>query len=202
MASTPSSEASDLTRVVDVSERIKELSRDAAQMRIQAMNARVQTRSAGATVPGFEMVSIHMSDLSQDLDGSARRLRDLTVEWVRAVSGLVGCDRQRDLLRAVDAGAAPAAVAAACARNDAQRGALTDHVARCRRAFLTELEDAERMSALGCMLASSAKIEATYGGSIADRLGATAGTFAQVARDVHDAVTHLIRGARMRRGVA
>jgi hypothetical protein len=199
---TPSGDAGELTHVIDVSEKIQQLSRDAAQMRLQAVNARVQTRTGRAAVPGFEMVAIHMSELSVDLDASAQRLRGLTVDWVHAVSGLLGCHRERALLDEVDAAAAPAAIAAARGRSDARRRALGERIERCRRAFLAELEGTEQMSAMGRVLASSAKIEATYGGPLADHLGATAGTFARLAHDVHGSVRSLIGRARVRRELA
>jgi hypothetical protein len=197
--SPASNDASELTRVVDVSAKIHQLSRDAAQMRIQAVNARLQTRTDRTVAPGFEMVAIHMGELSQDIDASASRLRGLTVDWVRAVSGLLGCHRERTLLDEVDAASAPLAIAAARARNDDRRQTLGDHIERCRRAFLTELEATEQMSAMGRVLASSAKIEAAYGGPLAGLLGGTAATFAGLAHDVHESVRSLIRRSRMRR---
>jgi hypothetical protein len=197
--STPSSDASELTRVVDVSAKIQQLSRDAAQMRLQAVNARLQTKMDRAAVPGFEMVAIHMGELSQDIDASAGRLRGLTVDWVNAVSGLLGCRRERTLLDEVDPGAAPHAMAAARVRNDVRRQSLGDRIEQCRRAFLAELEGTEQLSAMGRVLASSAKIEAAYGGALAGLLGGTADSFALLAHDVHESVRSLIRRARMRR---
>jgi hypothetical protein len=196
---TPSDDAGELTRVIDVSAKIQQLGRDAAQLRLQAVNARIRTRTAETAVPGFEMVAIHMTELSQDIDASAHRLRSLTVDWVHAVSGLLGCHRERALLDEVDAKAAPEGIAAARARSDDRRRALAARIERCRRAFLSELEGTGQMSAMGRVLASSAKIEATYGGPLADHLGSTASSFAQVAHDVDVAVSSLIVRARVRR---
>jgi hypothetical protein len=193
VSSKQSTEAAQLMCVIEVSERIKQLSSDAAQLRVQAMNARIQTRSEGRAVPGFEMVASHMIDLSQDLDASAQRLRGLTVEWVRAASALLGCERERALFAEVCTTRTDGALSVARTHNGSRRRLLVERIERCRRAFVAELEGTGRMSHMGCVLASSAKIEATYGGGLALRLSATAGTFDAVACGVRDAVATLMR---------
>lgn len=185
---------SDLNGVSAVSDQIRHIARQAFLMQIQAANAIVMTRSNGVRVPGFEVVSEQMRELSRELGSCLAALRGATVLWLRVVSREVALARSLEIL-AVTARCSPAAARAAqpvLARVQAER--LADRATElARRRFVVVLDDARRLAATGCVLARTAKLEAVYGNGIAGQLAEAAGSFTALADSVDEAVRAIAR---------
>lgn len=185
----------DLGRAVAIGERIKHITTEAFLMRLQATNAIVMTRSRGVHVPGFEAVSEQMNSLSRDLAKCLVDLRRLTAHWLRAVSAQVGLDRECAMLAVTSQYAKPAAQAQIQAVLRPLQTRLRERVdtERERRAFASALDDARQLAAAGCVLARTAKLEASYGESLAPVLTETANAFTTLADSVDESVRTIAR---------
>ncbi len=181
----------DLHAVASISHQIRHIAKQSFLMQIHAANAIVMSRSHGVHVPGFEVVSEQMRQLSKELGGCLSRLREATVRWLGVVSRQVADQRSRDVLAlaATTTPAAGAAVAPALARLATERA----EIVVARRAFVAVLDDARSAAATGCVLARTAKLEATYGQSIAAKLTEAAAAFTELADSVDDAVRAIAR---------
>ncbi|HET9625635.1 MAG TPA: hypothetical protein VFP84_29915, partial [Kofleriaceae bacterium] len=62
-----------------------------------------------------------------------------------------------------------------------------------RRAFLAVLDDSRRLAATGCILARTAKLEATYGAELAGPLTSCAVSFTELADSVDESVRTIAR---------
>lgn len=163
-------------------------------MQLHATNAIVMSRSHGIRVPGFEVVSEQMRQLSKELGGCLAELRNATVRWLRVVSHQVANERSTKILEisARATAVAGAVIRPVLARLEDDTGA--NAAARAaRRAFITVLDDARQLAATGCVLARAAKLEATYGNGIAGKLAEAAGSFTELADSVDEAVRAIAR---------
>jgi hypothetical protein len=189
---------SELRRAAVISERIRLLHRQSYVMKLRASNAMVITRSRSTRVPGFEVVSAQMGALSRDLAATLDALRATTMVWVSAVSKEMADARQVTLL--VHA----AAASAVCAERIApvvQR--LRERASGARsalRALTLHLDDARQLAATGCVLARTAKIEAVYGGVLAETLLEAAEEFTVLADSVDESVRAIVRHLETGRG--
>jgi hypothetical protein len=184
----------DLNGVAAVSDQIRRLGRQAFLMQLQATNAIVMSSSHGVRVPGFAIVSQQMRELSTELGNCLTELRSATVRWLSVVSHQVGRSRSIETLEAT-ARMTPAAGAAARPVLERLR---TEHAAdpapqHAQRAFILVLDDARRLASTGCVLARTAKLEATYGDRIAARLAESATSFTELADSVDEAVRTIAR---------
>lgn len=191
---------SELRRAAVISDRIRLLHRQSYLMKLRASNAMVITRSRSTRVPGFEVVSAQMSTLSRELAGTLDALRTSTQAWVAAVSREMAARRQVNLLElAATAGdecarrIAPV-LATLCQRTSAMPAAL--------RTLTFHLDDARRLAATACVLARTAKIEAVYGGTLAQNLLTAAAEFTELADSVDAAVRAITRNLEGRGGSA
>lgn len=163
-------------------------------MQLHATNAIVMTRSHGVRVPGFEVVSEQMRQLSKELGSCLAELRSATVQWLRWVSHRIATERSVDILH-VTARIDPTvglAVERVLAKLADDRDADTT-IRISRRAFVIVLDDARRLAATGCVLARAAKLEATYGHEVADKLAESAAAFTVLADSVDEAVRAIAR---------
>lgn len=179
----------DLNRMAAVSDQIRHLASQGLRMQLHATNARVMTRSTTTRVPGFEVVSEQMRQLSRELQACLADLRAATVRWLRIVSHQLV--REREVATLVRAAAmTPNAERRARPVLDALEAASRqDATARAaRRAFIAVLDEARRLAATGCVIARTAKLEATYGGDLAGPLAEAATEFTGLADSVDDAV--------------
>ncbi|MCE9572673.1 MAG: hypothetical protein K8W52_05910 [Deltaproteobacteria bacterium] len=184
----------DLGRAVEISEDLKRLGIDAFLMRLEATNAIIRTRSRGVNVPGFEAVAEQMGHLSRDLSACVAQLRVRIVPWIRAVSAGLSLERELGTL-ALAAAAAPhaqAMITAVMRPLEAER-LSRDDAERARRELAASLDDARDLAATGCVVARTAKLEATYGGALADALAETAAAFTTLADAVDEAVRSIAR---------
>lgn len=193
----------DLNRMAAVSDQIRHLANQGLRMQLHATNARVMTRSTTTRVPGFEVVSEQMRQLSRELQACLADLRAATVRWLRIVSHQLVRDREiATLVRA--AAVSPVAddavqpVLAALARTGDDEGAAV----AARRAFTAVLDEARRLAATGCVIARTAKLEATYGGDLAVPLAEAATEFTVLADCVDEAVRTIARRLVDARGAA
>lgn len=183
-----------LHRVAAVSAQIRELSRQAGMMQMHATNAIISARSQGTHVPGFEVVSDQMRQLSRALVACLKELRTANVGWLAVVSRAVAHERAVAAL-AETARASPRAaraVEAILPRVRDEDGERRSAVA-ARRAFGRVLDDARQLAATGCVLSRTAKLEATHGGALADKLAHTAEDFSVLADSVNEAVRTIAR---------
>jgi len=189
-----SSSGSDLSRVAAVSDQIRHIARQAFLMQLHAINAIVLTRSHGVSVPGFEVVSEQMRQLSRELGDCLAHLRIATVQWLRVVSHEAARERSIAILAVAADASAPSArkVAPVLARLQAEAAASTATGAT-RRAFVALLDDARQLAATGCVLARTAKLEATYGEALAGSLAESAASFTELADSVDEAVRTIAR---------
>jgi len=74
-----------------------------------------------------------------------------------------------------------------------------DTTAGERRKFLELLDEARRFAATACVLARTAKLEATYGGALAVPLAEAAASFTELADSVDDSVRTIARRLSARR---
>lgn len=189
---------SELVRAAVISDRIHLLHRQSYLMKLRASNAMVITRSRSTRVPGFEVVSAQMGTLSRELAGTLDALRGATQAWVAAVSRDMAARRQVNLL------ALAAAATPECARR------ISPVTTRLRerasgtppalRALTLHLDDARRLAATACVLARTAKIEAVYGGTLAENLLGAAAEFTELADSVDAAVRAISRNLEGRGG--
>jgi len=182
-----------------VSDQIRHISQRAFLMQLHATNALVMTRSRGIRVPGFETVSEQMGQLSRELGAALAVLRGATVAWLRVVSHDVATERT---LAAYDSTArmspaAARAIAPIIARIAAEHASSTD-TPRARRAFAVALDEVRQLAAIGCVLARTARLEATDGGGLAESLGEAANEFAVLADAVDDSVRTIARRSAQR----
>lgn len=189
-----SSSANDLNRVAVVSDQIRHIARQAFLMQLHATNAMVTTRSHGVRVPGFEVVSEQMRQLSRELGACLGDLRTATVRWLVVVSHQAAAEREAHALELArrmspEADRMVAPVAARLRASIESDGATT----AARRAFVTVLDDARRLAATGCILSRTAKIEATDGGDLAAQLAESAAAFTALADSVDDSVRTIAR---------
>lgn len=189
----------DLKRIAAVSDQIRLLGRQAFLMQLHATNAMVSTRSTGASVPGFEVVAQQMRELSHALSACLGALRGAMAHWLQAASQRSAHERSVAMVAlAVEGSAAGARVAKpilARLRNaEASRAGVA-----ALRAFTAVLEEARQLAATGCIIARTAKLEATYGGAIADQLGDSAKAFTELADSVDDSVRTIARRVAERR---
>jgi hypothetical protein len=195
-----SSSGSDLNRVAAVSDQIRHIARQAFLMQLHAINAIVMTRSHGVRVPGFEVVSEQMRQLSRELGDCLGELRSATVRWLRVVSHQAASDRSIAILELTAAADPRSArvIAPVLARLRAEddTGATTGAT---QRAFVALLDDARRLAATGCVLARTAKLEATYGDALAGSLAESAASFTELADSVDDSVRTIARRLSTRR---
>ncbi|HET7502675.1 MAG TPA: hypothetical protein VFK02_16755 [Kofleriaceae bacterium] len=189
-----SSSGSDLGRVAAVSDQIRRIARQAFLMQLHAINAIVMTRSHGVRVPGFEVVSEQMRQLSRELGDCLGQLRTATVQWLRTVSHQVADERSIAILEHASA-ASPASarvIAPVLARLGADDATAAANRAT-RRAFVQLLDDARQLAATGCVLARTAKLEATYGDTLAVSLAEAAASFTELADSVDESVRTIAR---------
>jgi hypothetical protein len=154
----------------------------------------VLTRSHGVRVPGFEVVSEQMRQLSRELGTCLQELRTATVRWLGVVSHHVASERTIRTLEAAGrmSPAAEAAVRVVLARvRDEAEASNTS--AAARRTFVTVLDDARQLAATGCVLARTAKLEATYGAGLAVQLAESAASFTDLADSVDESVRTIAR---------
>lgn len=189
----------DLQDVAEMSDQIRQISRQAFLMQLHSANAIVMSVAHGVSVPGFGVVSEQMRQLSKELGRNLAALRTGMAQWVRVVSRRVADERSRAVLRHA-ASRSPAAERAA--RDVLSAPVLADPAAvRARRDFVRVLDDARQLAATGCALARTAKLEAMYGGSITPQLTEAATSFTALADSVDEAVRAIARriAAGMRR---
>jgi len=184
----------DLNGVAAVSDQIRRLGRQAFLMQLHATNAMVMSSSHGVRVPGFAIVSQQMRELSTELGNCLTELRGATLRWLSVVSHQVGRARSIEILQAT---ARLTPVAGAAARPVLGR-LRTEHAADApprlaQRAFILVLDDARRLASTGCVLARTAKLEATYGDRIAGTLAEAAASFTELADSVDEAVRAIAR---------
>jgi hypothetical protein len=182
---------SELLRLVDLFESIKQIASLAFKLRLIAVNAIVTSRSQGANAPGFDVVAGYMGMLSKELDAAMARIAPDVTAWVSAASTLVKLERTTRLLAQAhaseDTGRAEVALHDARRRERALRRSLLRH----QRKVGATLDDVMQLSAGGCGAARSAKVEASYGGEHRLALGSVAGDFSVVADSVYEAVFNL-----------
>jgi hypothetical protein len=185
----------DLARVAAVSDEIRQMGRQAHLMRLQATNAVVMTQSRGMRVPGFDAVATQMGQLSRELGSCIARLREVTARWLGAISARLGAEREvlmlADALRTAPARAIADVTEVLAHTREELDADLRSR--RERRAFLLVLDDARDLAATGCVLARTAKLEATYGGELASALAETAGSFTSLVDAVDEAVRAIAR---------
>lgn len=185
-----------LANAAAVSDQIRRISEQAFAMQLHATNATITTRSRGVTVPGFETVAQQMGALSRELTACLARLRAATVQLLRALCTEVA--RRREVALLAHAMSRTAVAARAVAPILARLRARADDDPRMRRAlraFGDILDDARQLAATGCVLARTAKLEATDGGALAPLLADVAGEFAELADAVDQAVRTIARKA-------
>lgn len=189
-----SSSSSDLNRVAVVSDQIRQIARQAFLMQLHATNAMVTTRSQGIRVPGFEVVSEQMRQLSRELGTCLDQLRTATVRWLEVVSHRAAGDRSVAALEAAMR-ASPAAGRVVAPVLDAVRSDISTDSAgiAARRNFVRVLDDARQLAATGCILARTAKLEATYGDDLATQLAESAASFTELADSVDESVRTIAR---------
>jgi len=186
-----------------VSDQIRQLAHQGLSMQLHATNARVMTRSSTTRVPGFEVVSEQMRQLSRELGACLNDLRAVTVRWLSVVSHQLVRDREvATLMRA----AATSPVADQAVQRVLSRLALASDdgaaATSARRAFTAVLDEARRLAATGCVIARTAKLEATYGGALAVPLAEAAAEFTVLADCVDEAVRTIARRLTDSRGGA
>lgn len=184
----------ELSRVAAVSDEIRHLSLQAFLMQLHATNAMVATKSQGAHVPGFEVVSDQMRQLSRELVGCLHRLRVVTVRWLGVVSHNVAAARSIAILeRSAGVGAASARMIKPVLAKIRADDRLASAGVAAHRAFISVLDDARQLAATGCVLARSAKLEATRGGALAAKLAESAAEFTERADSVDESVRAIAR---------
>lgn len=194
MPAVATPQASDLTSAVEISNRIREISHEAFLMRLEATNAIVMTRSRGILVPGFEAVSEQMGQISRELVGELQALHAATTAWIHAVSSQVGLAREVATLKMTrDAAPHAAAIVERVMRPLERQLTESAAIEVERRKFMRALDDVRTRASSGCVLARTAKIEASYGGELADVLGETAATFTELADRVDESVRTIAR---------
>ncbi len=185
---------SDLARAVDISNRIQTIARQTFEMRLQATNAVVMTRSRGVAVPGFDAVARQMGDTSCQLAREIEPLRVATVAWIRCVSARIRVARELAMLDlARIAAPADADRIERITRPLRARLSSRDDSEQERRAFMCAVDDVRQTVSAGCVLARTAKIEAAYGGDISASLEETASTFTQIADAIDESVRTITR---------
>lgn len=188
------SSGNDLNRVAVVSDQIRHIASQAFLMQLHATNAMVTTRSQGVRVPGFEVVSEQMRQLSRELGTCLGELRTATVRWLEVVSHRAAAERALTALEQTMQMSPAAARAVATVLVDVRAGLEVDHTGvAARRAFMAVLDDARRLAATGCILARTAKLEAVYGDSLAMQLAESASSFTELADSVDESVRTIAR---------
>jgi hypothetical protein len=185
---------SDLNRMAAVSDQIRLIAAQGLRMQLHATNARVMTRSTTTRVPGFEVVSEQMRQLSRELGVCLGELRGATVRWLRLVSQRLARERALEVLHRAQL-ASPIADRAVQPVLRALRAASDDRAlaTAARRAFTVVLDEARQLAATGCVIARTAKLEATYGGALAVSLAEAASDFTALADSVDEAVRTIAR---------
>lgn len=189
-----SASGNDLNRAAAVSDQIRHITRQAFLMQLHATNAMVRTRSRGVRVPGFEVVADQMRQLSRELVACLDELSTATARWLEEM-----CRRAADERSLVTL-----ALAARMSRRSeravepvlaAVRGRAQSGGARSssHRRFLAVLDDARQLAATGCILARTAKLEATYGAELAVQLAESAAAFTELADSVDGSVRTIAR---------
>lgn len=145
-------------------------------------------------MPGFEAVSTQMGELSKELAACLVRLRAATVSWLRVISTRVASDREiaaLDLTRKANEATARA-VTPVLARLTAHAEADLS-MRGAHRLLVGTLDEARRLASTACVLARAAKLEAVYGGTVADALTEAASSFTELADSVDEAVRTIAR---------
>lgn len=182
-ATSSSTSARELARIVRVNEEIKLIVATAFRINLMALNAIFLAKRAGNAALGFGVLSNELRRFAQDLAAQMGALREMTAGIVGAVTSVAQLERRTAILELA---------ARECQRPDVpglrevrQHGA--DHLAERYRQFRhldqrlrSALDDTRQLVELGGVLARAAKIEAAYGGSFSTALMQVSSDFAEV----------------------
>jgi hypothetical protein len=159
-----SSNATALSRVVELNERAKSVLGDSHQIDLRAFDAIVRSIHAGPRLRGFATVSQQMRGWSRELQAAVLELKQLTARRVELVSRSV---KERRLASFLAAAAqtveARAALADVTVRAEEEVAAAADELKRNRRLVRSVLEDLRQLGLMACVLSTAAQLEATAG---------------------------------------
>ena len=190
-----------LVRALDINERIKHVDATAVQVNIMALNAILLAKRAGPMALGFGVLSKELREFIRRIEDAMARLRALTQETVRAVSGDARQDRiQRSLHAAArlaqEEGVDHGALAPALAAGERFAAVRNARAATLQRSMRMTLQDAEQLGQFGLVLARTARIEAAYGGEFSASLTHVALEFDATIQEIMRSIDALRSHAR------
>jgi len=163
--------ASDLQRVIALSEEVKTVVAVSRGLGLEAINAMLVARRAGDSVRGFGVVSTELRTFSAALESFMQGLLKDIAALVHGVADLSRVTNlRRQLARAQAACGDCPSLKSALARVDLalQRAVATN--ARGWSKARTDIRRSLRLCDAGRALARGAKIEAVYGGGMSEEL--------------------------------
>ena len=165
-----------LTGIVRINEKIKQVVSLAFNINLLALNALVLSRQAGDAALGFAVISAELRSFSRELAQAMGALSDTSFELVNLVSLAARAGRKHQLLDRALAGYQGPLDQRLALSNTAL--AADEKTLAARFEHLHEhFERAGISVRLGTIIARSLKIEATYGGSHEAMLGQVACEF-------------------------
>lgn len=164
--------ASDLQRVIALSEEVKAVLDVSRGLGLEAINAMLVSRRAGGLVKGFGVVSTELRSFSASLAAS---MQGLAEDIARLVHGVADLSRENNLRRQLARASVVcndcASLKLSIARADLAAARAVETNRLDWHKVSSHIQRSVRLCDTGRALARGAKIEAVYGGEMSAELG-------------------------------